>query len=286
MDNQGFIVHMMPEENVLKCLNTKTPEVHIHLPKQMNYPDLIRLLVPRNLQDYYYIDPYLAKKNGEVVPPFDASEAKPIPEYSKQILCNYFNTLSNDEYVHCMKKIAMIHKEQWHYHRLTNIVKTLSDNTSIIMIKLLAMGVLHNFELSDFINLFGILFNRVELNDDTGSDEGKYYVPTFPDTIMQKLIKASEVYDLGVDFTKPIHRYFYDFCRKQIVYPEYVTHIQAMGELLYTFKLGVMTVCPKESAGFQEGFDAKLDAKSSDKFVTLLQQADREFLAARASRSI
>jgi hypothetical protein len=51
-----------------------------------------------------------------------------------------------------------------------------------------------------------------------------------------------------------------------------------MGEWLYTFKLGVMSVCPKEGRGRR--------AKPTDKFVKMLLQADMEYLAARTSKSI
>jgi superfamily II DNA or RNA helicase len=279
MDDQGFIVHMMPEPDIIKCLTTKEPEMHLHIPTRMNHSDLIRTLVPGNLQNFYYIDPGVAKKTGETVPEFDGTEAKPIPEYSREILMNYLNSLSDDDYDRCIDQIRMIHKEQWHYHRLTNIVKTLPEKTSIILVKIMAMGVLHQFELTDLYHLIALLFNRVEWDGDPESEKD-YYVPSFPShpDLMSRLVKASEIYGLDVDFNKPIHRYFFDFCRKQIVYPNLLPQIEAMGEWLYTFKLGVMSVCPKEGRGRR--------AKPTDKFVKMLLQADMEYLAARTSKSI
>lgn len=278
MDNQGFIVHMMPKTDTIKCLTTKVAEVHLDMPKRMNYADLIRVLVPDNLQQFYYIDPYVSKKTGETVAPFNGSEAQPISEYSRTILTNYLNSLSDKEYEKCLGQIKMIHKEQWHYHRLTNIVKTLPEPTTIIMVRLLAMGALHSFELTDFYHLMGLLFHRVEATE--GSDSENYYIPTFPNHpgLMAKIIKAGQVYDIDVDFTKPIHRYFFDFCRKHIVYPELLPQIEAMGEWLYTFKIGVMSVCPMQGRG--------RNRKPVDKFVAMLVQADQEYLAARTSQSV
>lgn len=280
MDNQGFIVHMMSKTDTIKCLTTKVVEVHLDMPKRMNYADLIRVLVPDNLQQFYYIDPYVAKKTGETVAPFDDSEARPISDYSKALLDNYLMSLSDEGYQKCLGQIRMIHKEQWHYHRLTNIVKTLPGSSSIILVKLLAMGLLHSFELTDFYHLLGLLFHRVEASTSTETETGLYYVPEFPNHpgLMAKLIRASQVYDIDVDFTKPIHRYFFDFCRKQIVYPEMLPQIEAMGEWLYIFKIGVMSVCPMQGRG--------RNRKPVDKFVTMLVQADQEYLAARTSLSV
>lgn len=278
MDDQGFIMHLMPMDDIIKCLTTKTPEVDLHMPKYMNHSDLIRVLVPQNLQSYYHIDPFTAKKNGEVVPEFDNTEAKPIPNYSRQILTNYLNTLDDEARTKCIKQILAIHKEQWHYHCLTNMVKTLPEKNSIILVKLLAMGILHSFSLKDFYNLMGLLFNRVERDEaDEAQNPDEFYVPELPNDTMKTVIRASEVYGLDVDFTKPIHRYFYDFCRKQIVYPWSLSRIEAMGEWLYTFRLGVMAVCPKEGRGKK--------AKPIDKFAEMLIQADTEYLAARTSKS-
>jgi len=279
MDDQGYIVHMMPETDIIKCLTTKVPDVHLQIPTRMNHSDLIRVLVPENLQNFYYVNPVVSKKTGVTVPDFDGTEAKPIPEYSREILTNYLNSLSDCDYDRCIDQIRMIHKEQWHYHRLTNIVKTLPEKTSIVFAKVLAMGILHQFELTDLYHLIGLLFNRVEW-DGNSETEKDYYVPSFPNhpDLMTKLVKASEIYGLDVDFTKPIHRYFFDFCRKQIVYPDLLPQIEAMGEWLYTFKIGIMSVCPKEGSGRR--------AKSTDKFVKMLLQADTEYLAARTSKSI
>lgn len=279
MDNQGYIVHMMPKEDIIKCLTTKTPEVHLHMPKRMNHADLIRVLVPENLQNFYYIDPRVAKRTGDTVAAFNDTEAADIPEYSRKILNNYLCSLDDNDYDRCIEQIKMIHKEQWHYHRLTNIVKTLPEQPSIIMIKLLALGVLHDFDTGDFFHLMGLLLNRIERDetDDTQNPD-EFYIPDFSPSLYQKLTKATEMYGIDVDFTKPIHRYFYDFCRKHLVYPDMLPQIEAMGEWLYTLRTGVMAVCPKEGHG--------RSTKPADKFAKMLIQADQDYLAARTSKSI
>ena len=275
MDNQGYIVHMMSKPDILRCINTKVPEVHLNMPTKMTYSDLTRLLVPTNLQSYHQGDD----------PAFPKAEV--IPEFSKTILQSYLSSLSEEDLEQCIGHIKMIHHEQWHYHRLTNMVKTLPEAASIILIKMLAIGVLHKFEPVDFINLMALLYNRIEWDGNIdehsqaiGEGSENYYIPVFkqfPD-LLKKLQKASSVYDLGIDFSKPIHNYFFQFCRKQKLSLDYLPQIELMGEWLYIFKRGVMSVSPMEGRGRKK--------KPCDKFVKMVDQVDNEYMAARVSQSI
>lgn len=275
MDTQGYIVHMMPEPDILRCINTKVPEVHLSMPTKMTYSDLIRLLVPTNLQSYYQ----------EANPDFP--KADPIHDFSKVILESYLSTLDSDQKEQCFRHIAMIHREQWHYHRLTNMVKTLPEAASIILTKMLAIGVLHQFDPVDFINLMALLYNRIEWTGDiddsgqpVGEDSEDYYLPKFnkfPD-LFTKLQKASEIYDLGINFSKPIHSYFFKFCRKHALSLDYLPQIESMGEWLYIFKRGIMSVSPMEGRGRKK--------KPCDKFVKMVCQVDDDYMAARVSQSI
>jgi hypothetical protein len=275
LDNQGFIVHMMPKKDIRACLTTASPEVHLNRPEKMTYSDLIRLLVPSNLDGYYSGDELSAKA------------ADRIPEYKRRIIESYLSALSQENREQCLKQIALIHKEKWHYHRLTNMIKTLPEAASIIVIKLLVSGVLHTFEVKDFIDLMGILFFRVEADEDLDSDAAKdYYVPEFkefPDFIA-RLQKISDVYNLQFDFSRPVHRYFSDFCRKHIIHMDYLTHLDEMGEWLYTFKRSVQDVAPY-STKWQDK-KKRRERVYSDKFAKMLIMVDHDYLAARAYRSI
>lgn len=269
LDTQGFIVHLMPKDDIRKCLTTSVPEVHLHMPEMMTYADLIGLLVPANL-DAYYVGTDLA-----------VNLADHVPAYKKHILETYLASLSATDRESCLKQISLIHKEQWHYHRLTNMIKTLPEATSIIVIKLLVSGILHEFEVKDFINLMSVLFYRVEAPDSEVESVAKaedYYVPTFdkfPD-LLERLQKISDTYNLDIDFSRPVHRYFSDFCRKRIIHMDYLSELESMGEWLYIFKRGIESVAPYD----------KRSREYRDTFTKTIGLVDHDYLAARACRSI
>lgn len=281
LDDRGYIVHMMPKEDIRRCLTTKTPEVHLHMPTTMTHANLIRLLIPSNLLKYYQDD------DADIFS--GSANAEDIAPYSDNILTSYLNTLDAEGYTQCIQQISMIHNEAWHYHRLTNIVKTLPEAPSIIIIKMLSMGVLHKFQSVDFINLLALLFHRVEWKGE-GEPPSDFYVPTFdvcPGLMgpKGKLQKASKIYGLDIDFTIPIHNYFHSFCRnRHVATVDYLPHIEAMGEWLYTFKRGLLSVTPKE--GVHVAGKRKLKSKPVDKFVIMVSQVDTDYMAARVSTSV
>jgi len=266
MDNQGYIVHMMPSADIRRCLTMKVPEVHLNMPKKMSHADLLRLLVPENLINYYQGDP---KEQLE--------HAQPIAEYSRQIMGNYLRALNDDDRARAVSQMEQLQQEQWHYHRLTNMVKTLPVDTSIILVKLMAMGLLNDFENGDFFHLMALLFNRVEAASLDGVAPPAYYVPQIskiPDLI-PKVNKMAKVYGIDVDFSRPIHRYFFDFCRNQKLDVDYLSQIEAMGEWLYIFKRGVLAIAPRK----------KKDVYT-DNLANLVILADELYLAARAKNAV
>lgn len=264
MDNQGYIVHLMPKDLIKKYLTTAVPEVHLKLPTRMNYSDLVRLLVPENLDKYYIGDTL----NETVLP---------VPEYKKGILEAYLRTLSDSQLTACRNQIALIHRDQWHYHRLTNLVKILPEAASILMIKLLVTGTLHKFDNGDFIDLISMLINRVELTEES-TDPDKYYLPEFEKfpKFRETLQKYVNLYGLGIDLNVPVHQYFKDFCRNNVLYTEYLTELEEIGEWLYIFKKGVLAIAPRN----------KHTRKYTDDFAQTISLVDELYLAARTCRSI
>ena len=275
MDNQGYIVHMMPKDDIRMYMTRKTPEVRLKMPKYMNYADLVRLKVPANL-DQYFVDDTL-----------DDSDIQPVSQYKDTIMKTYMSTLTDGELETCQAQIRMIHKDQWHYHRLTNLIKTLPEPASILIIKLLTAGVLHKFTGAEFIDLVAMLILRIDQDIPEGTEgtEGTdadvpsaFYVPTFPrfPGFKEKLKQYITAYGLGIDIDHPTHRYLTDFCWKGKIYGESLENLAAVGEWLYIFRKGVRAIAPYN----------RYTKKFGDVFAKTLSDVDTLYLAARTRRSI
>lgn len=276
MDTQGYVVHMMEKEDIRKCLTEKVPEVYLNMPKYMNHSDLIRLSVPRNLDSYY---------TGTEV---EFGQAESMSSYKETILNNYLNTLTESEAMRCLSQIELLRKERWHYHRLTNLIKTLPEQSSILLMKVLVGGHLNHFTSGELTDLISVLFCR-----DVGSEPGNdidYYLPRFehcPDMYVM-LQKYSKAYGIDIDFTRPVHRYFSDFCRKQIVHMDHLNEIIQIGEWVYIFKRGLSNIVPMEPLPKRDRKEKKKyrEPEPIDPFTRVLYQVDRDYMAARAYRSV
>lgn len=257
MDDRGYIVHMMPVDLISKYLDTETPEVRLKMPKTMSYADLIRLQVPANL--------------NTCDAPEASTPASDISNYSQTILSNYMQTLTSDQLRTCNHQIALIHDECWHYHRLTNFIKTLPYNSSILLVKLMTTGMISRMEIKEFINLMALLFLRKEMSNE--SDPDNYYIPQFEripelDELLKRYIGH---YDLDIDISKPIHKYFSKFCLEGIHYLEYMSEIDELGEWLYIFKSGIVKCAPESKSGIMG-------------LRELVIKADDHYLAARTRK--
>jgi hypothetical protein len=278
MDTEGCIVHMMPKEDIKHCLTTRVPEVHIDMPASMNHADLIRVLVPSNLDTYYV--------GGEEK--FQRAEA--VSPYKTEILNNYLATLSPENSKLCLNQIDLLRKEHWHYHRLTNLIKTLPEAGSIILMKFLVKGDLTKMSKVELIDMISVLFYRVELpHDKELESEPDYYLPVFEGRRLELLQKFADAYGVGINFSRPVHRYFSDFCRKQIVHLDRISELLEIGEWLYILKRGVTSVTPstrvKTPLKDKKG-KSIYRVVHSDVFAKTLVQLDCDYLAARVHCSV
>jgi superfamily II DNA or RNA helicase len=274
MDTQGYIVHLMDKQDIKKCLTTQVPEVYLKMPTHMNHSDLIRVLVPNNLDTYY------AGGDEKFL------QAGPLDPYKETILNNYLGSLTEPKRMHCLSQIALLRKEQWHYHRLTNLIKNLPEAGSILVIKLLTQGVLHKMSVVELIDLFALLFYRIE-SESISTD---YYLPSFPSfpEMYEKLQKFANAYGVDIDFKKPVHHYFSEFCRKQIVHMEYLPELESIGEWLYILKRGVTAAAPSKSTktGKNKYGKNQFRVDQCDAFAKMIVQIDRDYLAARTHCSV
>lgn len=272
MDDQGFIVHMMTKNDIRQYLTCETPEVHLVMPRKMTHADLIRLLVPQNLDKFNEGD-------AETFP-----SAAPVAEYKQRILRNYLETLSPEDQTGCIKQIRLLHREGWHYSKITNLVKTLPEINSILLMKLLVQGNLKKMTAAEFIDLVALLFCRVE---DAGPDG---YLPEFPSCpdLRSRLSKYAVAYGIEDDFERPISRYFPKFCRDHVVDITRLPEIIAIGEWMYALRRGVSSVSPSKSmfTGKNKFGKPQFTREYQDPFAKMLIQVDNGYCAARSHCSV
>lgn len=272
MDDQGFIVHMMEKDDIRRCMTREVPEVELVMPKRMTHADLIRLLVPHNLDKF--------SEGGTET--FEL--AAPVAEYKQRILRNYLATLSPTDQDRCVKQIQLLHREGWHYSKITNLVKTLPETNSILLMKLLVQGHLKKISATEFIDLVALLFCRVE---DPGPDG---YVPEFPccPDLRDRLAKYADAYGIEADFERPISRYFPKFCRDHMVDLERLPEIITIGEWMYALRRGVTSVSPSKSSfsGKDKFGKPQFKREYHDPFTKMLIQVDNGYCAARSHCSV
>lgn len=272
MDDQGFIVHMMEKDDIRRCMTQEVPEVQLVMPNKMTHADLIRLLVPHNLDKY--------SEGGTET--FEL--AAPAAEYKQRILRNYLATLSSEDQASCVKQIQLLHRESWHYSKITNLVKTLPEINSILLVKLLTEGLLKKMPAAEFTDLVALLFCRVE---DSGPDG---YIPEFPSCpdLRARLARYAAAYGIDEDFDRPISRYFPKFCRDHVVDLERLPEIIAIGEWMYALRRGVTSVSPSKSSftGKNKFGKAQFKREYNDPFTKMLLQVDNGYCAARSHCSV
>lgn len=232
-DTQGFIVHMMPPRLIEKYLNTSTEKVTLKLPERMSYTDLIRLKTPENL-----------------LVPFDPNEFDPatpegpMPSLARHILSAYMDKISVGELEKMQRQLQIIHKESLHYHRLTNFIKFLPYNESIVVVKLMISGEFAKMNVRDVVNLVALLFFRRELVEGEDNAE-EFYVPSFSDpSLKTSIARYLKHYDLDINVDTPIHHYLYSFCFDGKQYLEFIEELDHLKEWLYILKRGVDKCAP------------------------------------------
>jgi hypothetical protein len=268
MDTKGFIVHLMPEERIRKYVSAKSVDMTIQLPQNMTYAGLIRLQIPANLDT--------------VINPQPSTPAEPVSDYKLTILRNYFDTLTDEQRRQYNVQLTRIHEEAWTYHRITNFIKTLPCSESILIVKLMTIGLLHQFEPSEFIDLLSLLlFRHVKPENVSAEEETAYYVPEFErfPNLMRDLKKYVKHYGLDLDLDQPIHHYFSQFCGGR-QYLTYLEDIQDMGEWIYIFKRGLTEMDPSEIEVTEDSYGNKTERRELvDDFIKMIYKVDGLYLA-------
>jgi hypothetical protein len=264
LDTKGFIVHLMPEERIRKYMSSSSVDVKIEMPTRMTYSGLINLRIPSNLD-----------KDEK---PSASAPSTAISKYKQQILINYKMTLSQEENEEVEDQVSRMEEDSWTYHRLTHFIKTLPLSESCLIIKLLTTGILHQFEPVEFIDLMALLFYRCEIPDDvTEENSTSYYIPEFPrfPNLINDLTKYAAHYRIPIDFEKPIHHYFSQYCFAGRQYLTYMEHLQDMGEWLYVCKRGVAEIAPSDHT-----------KKPTDQFAKLINKVDALYLSAITRKKV
>jgi hypothetical protein len=247
-ETQGFVIPMFAKEKIIPYILAESKETNIDLPVAMTYSDLVRLNVPQNLDTYYIGDT------------FDTVQTQVSP-YKQGILTTYTRSLAIEDIEKYKEQLALIKTEQWHYHRLSNVIKVLPGNVNILFMRVLVTGVLHDFTIDEFIDFLATLFHRHETGP--ASD---LYLPPFshcPD-LRKHLQIYGDKYAVQIDFAKPIQNYFQKFCKEGTVDSLYLEDVLALGEWLYNFKNEVTKIAP-----------------ATDKFRLLVEKTDVKYMLAK-----
>lgn len=287
LDNQGYILPMMPRAQIMQYLSTPDPTAHLQMQRAMTHTDLVRLMTPENLERYYVDElkpKYRRMSTVAIRPDFDP-KFMPTSAYKNEILECYLKSLSETDQHLTKRQMVQIRTDQLQYHRLTNLLKGLPEASSILMLKLLMSGVLHKFEPTEFIDLMGLFFRRIETDapsaasaassTDAADADASYYVPEFKrfPGLLTTLQRYSDEYHIGIDFHRPIHRYFSNFCLRQTLDADKLEHIEAIGDWLYAIRKYAMDVVPG---------DRKLTGKvTCDRFAVLLHKVDEIYVGAK-----
>jgi hypothetical protein len=146
-------------------------------------------------------------------------------------------------------------------------------------------GVLHKFNVMEFMELMSILFRRVEKPDvlPEGERDSDYFIPEFErfPGILQTLQNYGDRYQLNIDFSRPVHRYFLDFCKDGKLRTEYMDPIERMGDWLYCIKTQISKVAPTKTHTREINGERVKEVINCDAFAELLDKADDIYLIGR-----
>lgn len=238
MDTQGYVIPLMSKERIYDVFTSQELPQSVEIQNRLTFSDLCRLNVPNNL-DIYYNDERFTDK------PDTVSKIK------QQILTSYMRNHAGEQE---RRQLQLLQTEQWHYHKLTNLMKALPEHETIIVMRLLTTGALHRMEPMEFLKLLQLLFCRMPGSVDIAAE----FDPKF--------IAGVEIfirhYGLPVDIRAPVDDYFIRHCRGEKLDQAYSENIDRIGDWIYTLRTGLETVAPKEDA-----------------FRVLVERADAMFLA-------
>ena len=268
-DTRGFVIPMFEKESIKKCILSNENPVTITMPKSLTICDLIRLTTPLFLELYTTRTEIVAKKTRRKIKHITKKKKEIISLTKRQkfdvtlkkiILKNYEDSLNERQLVN-HKKIMdyIIKKQKWNTHRLTNIIKRLDYNESLIFMQMFVNGDLKDIDFNDMLNIISTLFEREEITD---SDELKSD-PAQASELHSIIVKYGSSLSGEIDFSKPINDYFTRFCKTGEYDIQYLDRITKIGNWIYVMKKYCAEIAPK-----------------SDRFIQMINKVDNLYLAA------
>lgn len=244
-DNQGYIIPMFNKKQIVKCLFTESKPVSINLPVEVSYTELVRLLTPGELANFYNpkveTDPVKPKAPGSQ---FSLPGLGEIPTLKDVILDNYREWTRRMDLPETLarleRQMTTIKGQMWHYHRLTNIIQSLPYNETMIFMQLLNNGDLRSITTTDMIILVACLFQTKPCKSSRDCLE-------LPASISEKVVQYGRYFEIDRDFTAPVSKYFTDFFRKNEYIVEDIDGIEKIGEWLYILKRQLTAVAPRDN---------------------------------------
>jgi hypothetical protein len=255
---------MFDVDTVRKYIATDQEIVKINVPTCMTYPQLIRLTIPANLDRYTGSFEYNRKtKKTEFQIHVPLSETREdVHQFKKAILSAYKKSLDEEEHARCLMQLDHIQKHNYNYHRLTNLLKKLPEDNSILFFHLILTGYVQKFSVREFIDMMSLLLFRMP---DTSPSASVIVLHT---SVLTKALQTlANTLNLKVDLAEPINAYFTDFVINGNLDSNRVADIKAMGNWLYLLKEDVDRVAPKD-----------------DRILVLLKQVEFQYQSACSAK--
>ncbi len=221
LDNQGYVIPMFSKPQIKKCLLHKISPVDITVPEELSMIDLIRLQTP------LFLDMFATTK-------YSLSKRQTFPETLKcEIMKNYLHSLDSSVKVKVKAQIKLIRSENWHVHRLTNAIKRLNFNETLIFIQLLITG---NLDSVNLLEVISTLFCRDETNGD--------HVPIKDKKLLNLISKYASQFNIPIKPEVPIRDYFGVFCNTGEYNVSDLDNIEKIGTWIYVLKKQVIKLAP------------------------------------------
>lgn len=268
-DNQGYIISMFDKDRVKESILSKSASVTVSTPCEMGCTDLLRLLTPSDLCQFY-IPMYKS----------DTTEPAPLAATGKTlrdtILENYLANCSSSAHEKALHQISVVKSGSWHYHRLTNLMRCLPFEETIMFMNLLVDGHLAEMTHELLIKLISFMFER---RPPTDADD----VLEFPPEMAKTLIQYQHYFKIDGDFTAPTSRYFENFCLSGDCLASDLERIEHVGEWIYMLLRQAKGLPPnhdKRGRGAGRTDAIKYSVVPDSKFLDAVNELDRLFLIA------
>lgn len=270
-DNQGYIVSMFEKERIKDCMLTRSTAVSIELPSSLGCADIARLLTPQELCQFY-IPMY---KTDPLEPAAVKTTDSPI--LKEIILSNYLSRCGPSAHERALHQISAIKAGSWHSHRLTNMIRCMPFEETMLFMSLLSDGHLEDMTLEFLIKLVCFLFERRPPTDESDILE-------FPEELAATIVKYQHHLKIGDDdLSVPTSRYFERFLETGDCLVSDLDRIAHIGEWIYMLirqSNGLSPTHDKKGRGAGRTDTVKYRVVPEGGFLDAINALDRLFLIA------